>query len=296
GGIVSATSAWLLLRSGLFSDVTNLQIILALSSVALCIVPFIIYHLVSAVPSEELHGYEAGYKLQKIRHKAHKDEKQSVMNSMLSGLFMLFKYPYVMGIFGMSFFFELISQALKVENIIFGKTASHSLSEFTAFLLWQALLVHIVAFIVVVFGTRALISYLGERRSLLVIPAATGLSMIAFVLRPSYSSAIFAFVVTRSVNYAFAAPLRESLYIPTVKEVQFKSKSWIDGVGTKFSKTCASSFNMYTDGLVGSALLGVQTVFFGAVISLWFLVAYALGLRFEKALKRNEVIGSGEVL
>lgn len=296
GGIISAGGAWLLLRSNVFSDVANLQIILALSSLALCVVPFIIYYLVTEVPHKELHGYEAGYKLEKIRHNTHKDENIPVMQSMLSGLLMLFKYPYVMGIFGMSFFFELISQALKVENIIFGKHVSHTLSEFTAFLLWQALLVHLVAFFVVMFGTRALISYLGERRSLLVIPAATGLSMIAFVLRPSYSSAIFAFVITRSVNYAFAAPLRESLYIPTVKEVQFKSKSWIDGVGTKFSKTCASSFNMYTDGLTGSVLLGVQTMFFGAVIGLWFVVAYVLGRRFEKAIKRNEVIGSSEVL
>ncbi|MBA3751188.1 hypothetical protein H0X06_00080 [Candidatus Dependentiae bacterium] len=296
GGIIAAGGAWVLLRSGLFSDVANLQIILALSSIALCFVPLIIYYLVTKVPQKELHGYEAGYKLQKIRHATHKDEGFTVVHSMFSGLVMLFKYPYVMGIFGMSFFFELISQALKVENIIFGKHVSNTLSEFTAFLLWQALLVHLVAFFVVTFGTRALISYLGERRSLLLIPAATGLAMIVFVLYPSYSSAIFAFVVTRSVNYAFAAPLRESLYIPTVKEVQFKSKSWIDGVGVKFSKTCASSFNMYTDGLVGTALLGVQSVFFGLVISFWFLVAYVLGLRYEKAVKRNEVIGSGEIL
>jgi ATP:ADP antiporter, AAA family len=294
GGIVCASSAWFLLMSGRFSDVTNIQALLALSSVFLSLVPLVIYFLVKYVPQRDLHGYEAAYKLQKERTKRHDEEQASVFSSMLSGLVMLFKYPYVMGIFGMSFFFELISQALKVENIIFGKTTCSSLSEFTAFLLWQALLVHIVAFLVVLFGTRALISYLGERRSLLLIPAATGIAMLGFVLRPSYATAIFAFVVARSVNYAFAAPLRESLYIPTVKEVQFKSKSWIDGFGTKFAKTCASSFNMYTDGLVGSVLLSVQTTFFSIVVLFWFLVAYALGWRFEKAVKRNEVIGAEE--
>ena len=79
---------------------------------------------------------------------------------MLSGLVMLFKYPYVMGIFGMGFFYELISQALKVENIIFGKTATSTISGFTAFLLWQALLMHAVAFLVVVFwntGSHSLV-------------------------------------------------------------------------------------------------------------------------------------------
>lgn len=293
GGISCAVAAWFLLTSGWYSDVINLQVLLACSSVLLCFVPLFVYLLVTKVPHKDLHGYEAGYQLEKERHRAH--QPTSWMESMLSGLILLFKYPYVMGIFGMTFFFELVSQALKVENIVFVKTVSRTLSDFTAALLWQAILVHIVAFFVVVFGTRALIGLLGERRSLLVIPAATGLAVLAFVISPSYATAVFAFVVTRSVNYAIAAPLRESLFIPTLKEIQFKSKSWIDGVGQKFAKTCASSFNMYTDGLIGPALLAAQTSFFSVIVFFWFIVAYLLGWRFEKALKRNEVIGEAEI-
>jgi ATP:ADP antiporter, AAA family len=295
GGITIAGISWIVLKKSLLSDVANLQVILGLASTMLCGVPFLIYYLIKNVPQHELHGYEAAYKLEKERQQLSKEEEPGWFHGILAGLMLLFKYPYVMGIFGMSFFFELINQALKIESIIFGKNASHTLSEFMAFLLWQALLVHIVAFIVVVFGTRALIGYLGMKRSLMLVPTATGLSMLGFILRPSYATAIFSFVVTRSVNYAFAAPLRESLYIPTIKEVQFKSKSWIDGVGIKFAKTCASSFNMYTDGLVGPALLAVQSSFFSVVTLLWLLVAYALGWRFEKAVKRNEVIGAREV-
>ncbi len=293
GGITAASAAWFLLTSGRYSDVINLQACLGASSILLMFVPLFVYLLVTKVPHKDLHGYEAGYQLERERHKAH--YKASWFESMTSGLVLLFKYPYVMGIFGMTFFFELVSQALKVENIVFVKTVSRTLSEFTAALLWQAILVHIVAFTVVLFGTRALIAFLGERRSLLVIPAATGLSVIAFVMKPSYATAVFAFVVTRSVNYAIAAPLRESLFIPTLKEIQFKSKSWIDGVGQKFAKTCASSFNMYTDGLVAPALVAAQTSFFSAIVFFWFIVAYFLGWRFERALKRNEVIGEAEI-
>ena len=293
GGIIAAVSAWFLLRSGLFSDVVNHQVCLGASSILLLFVPLFVYLLVTKVPHKDLHGYEAGYQLEKERHKAH--HKVSWMESMMSGLVLVFKYPYVMGIFGMTFFFELVSQALKVENIVFVKTVTRTMSDFTAALLWQALLVHIVAFFVVVFGTKALITALGERKALLTIPAATGLSVLAFILKPSYATAVFAFVVTRSVNYAIAAPLRESLFIPTLKEIQFKSKSWIDGVGQKFAKTCASSFNMYTDGLVAPALLAAQTSFFSGIVFFWFLVAYFLGWRYEKAVKRNEVIGEAEV-
>ena len=290
GGILTAGSACLFLQSGWFNDVVNLQVLLAVSSIILLFVPLIIYRLVTVVPRKNMHGYEAAYQVEKERSAQQKES--SAFTSMLSGLLMLFKYPYVMGIFGMSFFFELVNQAIKVESIVFGKEASTTLSGFTQFLLWQALLVHVVGFFVVVFGTRALIQALGERRSLMLIPTLTGLSIIGFIFRKNYINAVIAFVVTRSVNYAFAVPLRESLYIPTVKEIQFKTKSWIDGIGTKFAKMCASSFNMYTSSLGAQVLLAVQSSFFSVALVTWFITAYLLGRRFEKAVARNEVIGS----
>ena len=98
-----------------------------------------------------LTGLSAAYHLEKKQL----NKSESWISSMLAGLTMLFKYPYVMGIFGMSFFFELINQALKVEGLIFGKSQAATLSAFTSFLLVQALLVHIIGFFVVVFGTKA---------------------------------------------------------------------------------------------------------------------------------------------
>ena len=295
GGILWAVICWAVLTSGRWNDVQNLQFLLAGSSVLLGFVPLAIYLLVNKIPHAELHGYEAGYQLRKEMKVHHVEEKMTVFHSMFSGLALLFQFPYVLGIFGMSFFFELVSQTLKVENVIFVKTVSNNMTEFTSFLLWQAILVHVVAFLVALFGTRAIVTFFGERRSLLLIPGVTGLSVVVFLLKPSYATAIFAFVVTRSVNYAFAAPLRESLYIPTIKEIQFKSKAWIDGFGSKFAKTCASSFNMYCDGLVGATLVTMQTSFFSLVVILWFFVAYALGWRFERAVKNNEVIGGSSL-
>ena len=292
GGIFLALIGLSILLSGAFSDVVSLQLLLAYSSVILGLVPFAIYYLVNKVPKDELHGYEAGYQLRKESRRHHIGEKRPFFQSIFSGLTLLFQYPYVMGIFGMSFFFELISQALKIENIIFAKTTTTDLSELTSFLLKQQMLVHTIAFVVVLFGTRKIITALGERRSLLLIPLSTGLAVVAFLVSQSVSTAVFAYVITKSVNYAFANPLVESMYIPTVKEIQFKSKNWIDGFGKKFSKTCAMSFNMYSSGLVGTALLTAQSIFFGFVIFFWCIAAYLLGWRFEKAIKNNEVIGS----
>ncbi len=292
GGILCAGLGWVLLLRASISEVVRMQVLLASASAILGFVPLAIFYLVNKVPKDELHGYEAGYQLRKESRRHHVGKKKTFIESITGGLALLFQYPYVMGIFGMSFFFELISQVLKIENIKFAKIATANVAELTSFFLWQAILVHVVAFVVALFGTRAIITAVGERISLILIPTVTGLSVIAFLVSPSISTAMLAFVVTRSVNYAFAQPLRESLYIPTVKEIQFKSKAWIEGFGLKFAKTCASSFSMYSSGLVGTGLLTALTSFFSVVIFLWCIVAHVLGGRYEQAIKTNEVIGS----
>jgi len=294
GGILTAGSACWLLRSNMFSDAVNLQILLGLSSFLLLFVPVIIYILEKVVPKRELHGYEAAYRVDKQIQREAKDKPW--FEGMVSGLVLLFKYPYVMGIFGMTFFFELVNQVIKVENILFGKSSSSNLSVFTDFLLLQALLVHIVGFFVVIFGTRTIMRVLGEKRALVFIPVITGISVLGFLIKPYYLTAVIAFVVTRAVNYALAVPLRESLYIPTIKEIKFKTKSWIDGMGSKFAKMTASSFNACSGYIGFDMLINAQAIFLIFTIFSWIVAAYALGKKFEKSVEQNEVIGSAEVL
>lgn len=296
GGILTALISCWLLTSYIFNDIVNHQLLMGVSSLILLTVPFVVFLLIKLVPGKNLHGYEAAYQVDIERHKEEEKKHGLVSNlaSMLEGLWLLFKYPYVLGIFGLSFFFEVINQAFKIENIVFGVSSATNLSGFSSFLLTQAMFVHIAGLIVVLFGTRAIIKALGEKKALVLVPTLTGLSVLYFVFRQSQFAATVAFVVSRSINYAFAVPLRESLYIPTIKEVQFKSKSWIDGFGTKFAKSFAAFFNSQTDGLSDSVRLTFQAAFFSVTIFAWFISSYALGKRFERAVERNEVIGSGE--
>jgi len=116
--------------------------------------------------------------------------------------------------------------------------------------------------------------------------------LIIFVLSNHNPYALIAaYVVLKSVNYGFSWPVRESLYIPTIKEIKFKSKSWIDAFGSKFAKTSGGMFNYCTEGLAAGLFLSMHAIFFTGIIALWFLTAYLLGNRFEKAVKRDEVIG-----
>ncbi len=293
GGILFSGTAYLVLKSCWIPDILGIQLLLGITSIFLLLVPVSIYYLIKLVPRKDLHGYEAAYIVNKEhRKKEHKGEQtESWFSGMTSGITMLFKYPYALGIFGMSFFFEIVNQVIKVENILFGKSFNNTMGGFASFLMGQALIVHIFGLFIVVLGTRFIINALGELKALILVPVVTGISIFLFITYQTWETALIAFVVTRAVNYALAVPLRESLYIPTIDEIRFKTKSWIDGMGTKFSKMASSSFNVYVDGLANGQKLTMQSIFFSITISCWLFIAYLLGKRFEKAVANNEVIG-----
>lgn len=294
GGMLTAGLAWIMLRYEFFgngdsriADLHNHQILLVLSSVLLFMVPIVIFFMVRRIPAKFLHGYEAAYQAEK--HK-------KVEAGMFSGLKLLFKYPYVLGIFGMSFFYEVLATVLSYLTITEAQTSSNSMSEALAYLLEIAFMAHFVGFFISYFGTTALFNKLGTRRCLMLIPLTSGLALLYFMLSSSTATALqIVFVLFRSINYAFSWPLRESLYIPTIKEIKFKSKSWVDAFGSKFAKSSGSAFNLFIEWMGPALIVLSQSIFFATLIGCWLITAWVLGRRFERAVARNEVIGIEEV-
>lgn len=295
GGMLSAAIAiWLLgwhtLQGDLyFSDVANHQILLLIAAIFLLTVPGVLYMLMKKVPGRYLHGYEAAYQIEKQR--ACEEKELGGFERTVAGLIALVKYPYMLGIFGMLFFYEVINVVFGYERLGVGQAASSTISGMSAFLLEQQLWVHFIGLIIVLFGARTLINLLGEKWSLLLVPLSTGILLTYFMLDRSSASVLIVFVAVRSINYAFANPLRESLYIPTVKEMKFKTRSWIDAFGSKIAKASGSTFNILATGLSHGGGGFINAAFFTTVIGLWTATAYLMGRRYERAIKNNEVIG-----
>jgi ATP:ADP antiporter, AAA family len=291
GGMLAAACAWYLLRmneSGylLLGHTLKHQILLAVSSVMLLCVPIILFLLIRAVPGRYLHGYEAVYKVEK-----HRSEKGKAETGILSGLIMLLRYPYTMGIFCIALFYEVIQAVLSYQRLGIAQENASSASDVSAYLFSLSFFTHFAGFLISLLGTRALLSKFGERNCLLMVPFFTTLLFIFFRINSTLFAFHVLFVMFRSIHYAFSSPLRESLYIPTVKEIKFKSKSWIDSFGTKFARGIGSAFNGATSGLSMAMFLMAESIFFSGIICCWFVVAYLLGRRFEKAIARNEAIG-----
>ncbi len=207
------------------------------------------------------------------------------------GLILLLRYPYVLGIFGMVYFYEVIATVLSYLRIGIAQADAHSIAQISASLLGMVFWVHMVGFFLSLFGTSTMMNRLGERTCLMLIPLMSGVLLLYLMIETTTWALTLAFIALKAVNYAFAWPIRESLYIPTIKAIKFKSKSWIDAFGSKFAKAGGSSFNMFVSHLGPALSVPAHSFFFAGVVGLWFLVAFFLGVRFDRAVARNEVIG-----
>jgi len=294
GGMFSSGIAWFLLsynthcRWGLGCTDTNMHVFLMIgSSLILMIVPFVITMMMKVVPGRYLHGYEAAYQFEKKQSKSGKEE-----TGILAGIWMFAKYPYVFGIFCTIFFYEMLSAVLSYMRLGVAQSASGDISGVSCFLFKVVFFTHLIGFIISLFGTRAIVTYLGERLSLLVMPVAMGTLLFYLMISKSPSALIAAFVALRSIYYAFNQPVTELLYIPTVKDMKFKSKSWIDTFGKKLARAGGSGFNIVASSLTTSVAGSIHGIFFGSIVILWSFVSLMLGKRYYKAIAQGEVIGA----
>lgn len=293
GGMFAAALAWYIfnlssqLAHPYLTHVIAHQMILVVSTLFLALVPMVAVLFIKKVPGHLLHGYEAAYQQEKS-----KQDTVAPKPSMFAGLEMFVKYPYVLGIFGMVFFYETVSTVLGYLRLGAAETGAESISDVSKVLFEIAFKAHFIGFLISLIGTQALLSRLGTRVCLMLIPLSMGGILFYLIFETSPHGLRNAFVVFTALNYAFLAPVRESLYLPTVKEIKFKSKSWIDAFGSKFAKTAGSMFNVFASKMGASLLLPVYSFFFAGIVCMWFGVAFLLGRRFEKAVVNNEVIGS----
>lgn len=295
GGMLSAGLGWAFLYYSTwfytqgFTDTSMIQMLLGISSLGLLFMPLIIWRMIKVVPGQYLHGYEAAYQLEKQQSKAGKEQ-----TGMWSGLLMLIKYPYTFGIFGLVLFYEVVSSVLSYQRLGMAQKMSCGVAGVSCFLLGLSFAVHMTGFFISLFGTRALVTKLGERLSLILIPVSTGTLLFYYLYSTSPYSLLVSFVVVRAIYYALTQPINEALYIPTVKAIKFKSKSWIDTFGKKMAKGVGYGLNGIM-AFFGEAWFHVMHVgLFGLVLGIWVIVAYLLGKKFDRAVSHQEVIGAEE--
>lgn len=261
----------------IYSDVSLYSFIMKVAGISIFILPFIIIIMSAILPYDELIGYNK-----------EGDIKNNKINSF--GLLALVKNSYVLGIFGMIFFWEVINFIFNNLRLNTAFDTSSNIAQISAFLFQSTMYMHIIGLLFVIFGTSVFVRKLGERVALLLIPILTGIIIFTFIFcqNPLLITVIYPFI--GAINYSLSRPLRESLFIVTSKNIQFSTKQWIDSFGTKFSKTCGSLYTILLQYIPHQIVYSFQIGFFITLFSFWIILAYYLGKKWKEAISNNKII------
>ena len=306
GGMFAASISWYLLNlqcSGrtICSDAGMFQIIFTGMSLLLCFIPLVVLYLVRVIPKTHMVGYKKAYQYDEKKEKENKQDlgfwrdSWRTFKGMFSGLYVILRYPYVFGIFLMLFFWDIVNATFNYMRLGVVRETATGAVRMGEDLFSQVFFMHLIGLVIVLVGTKTLVSFIGMRRSLVMIPVTIGSVVFVYLFSGGAFPIWIAFVIMRAFNYAFAYPLREGLYIPTTKDTKFKAKTWIDSFGSKIAKASGSSYIMLSQQVVGIGLIGalpLNIAFYGVIVACWAIVAGLLGRKYEQVVASNEIVGA----
>lgn len=251
-----------------------------------------IYYFMKTMPAEQLVGNKESAKTEK--------QKEGFWEGFISGLKLLLTRPYLIGVFVVSTFYEIISQIVDYQMKAQVDICPDYCGEvgFATFQAIYGMLANSLAFIIALLGTSYIINKLGTRVALLVYPIITLISFILFFIyfnftSPSVLSLLWAtlglMVILKGVSYAVNNPTKEMMYIPTSKDVKFKSKGWTDMFGGRMGKLSGARVsNIFKQSIPDLMYFG--TLFSFGLIGVWMVAALFVGRKNAELIKNNEII------
>lgn len=286
GGILTTLISLFVLGVTFLADWQSISLLVLFASFLLVGAAFFLYQIIRKIPREELHGYEAAYKAS--IEKEHSVKKTSIFE----GLRLMLTEPYVMGIFSMVCCFEVVNIIFDYKmEVLMSIETNNNIQAMSRFMMIYTGSFQALSFLFAFFGTTNFLRYIGVRVGVFVMPFLMIVLGAVLFVYPSLNVVFFVLVISRALNYGFNNPIREVLYIPTIKDIQFKSKAWIDSFGRTISKSSGSVVNLLTAFQSVNVQAAIMFSFIMSVSSIWLVVAYFMGKKYVETINNNEVIG-----
>lgn len=262
-----------------------------LTALCMFIIVGMMWYFMKVIPSHELVGNKEAAATEK--------KTEGFFEGFISGLLLLITRPYLMGVFVISTLYEICLQVVDYQMHAQASRLPELASEI-AFNRFEGIFgvsANVLSFVIALIGTSYIIKRFGIRISLLIYPilfmVAISALLLFFYTAPIDAHLVWAtfgvFMVVKSISYALNNPLKEMMYIPTSKDAKFKSKSWIDMFGGRFTKACGSRItNLFKHNLSDLMVYGTFISF--GIIGVWLAAAFYVGRKHEKLLSDGTII------
>ena len=283
GGILTPLISWLLLEKSSMAAATTIPILTLGASMFLAGAIYFIYRIKNSVPDNYLQGYQGSTK---------SDDESVSTPGIFEGLRLMVKEPYVLSIFGLVFGYEVINIIFDYQmHVLMSIETNNQVGAMSSFMMMYTGTFQALSFLFALFGTSKLLKAFGVQQCLLLMPLAVMVLAVLPILYPKLITIFIVMVIMRALNYGFNHPLREILFIPTVKDIQFKSKAWIESFGRTLSKSTGSTLNFVAIMHAPFWCLLIESAFSLVLAFVWLFMAIALGRRYVKTIADGTMIG-----
>jgi AAA family ATP:ADP antiporter len=254
-------------------------LLVAAAGIFTFIAAIVIKKLVATVPSEALVGFRQEKK------------ETSKKTKLFEGFALLLKKPYVFGIFIIFYFYEVIFTIVEYQATLFLSTYTENSVHGVSFpLFFCATISQIIGLFITIFITTILLKKVRLSYILSIMPLCTLAIFISLIIHPGMFTVIAALTLLPAIHYSINSPAREMLFVPTSKEIQFKSKAWIDSFGRTISKSSGSAINMFFVRFSPLMSLGINSIISTFLVASWLLCVRLLGKAYQQAVDKDEVI------
>jgi len=290
GGISTPLISWLLIQKTSLPGSISIPILIIATSLFLLLASFCISRIIKKIPHQLLHGYEAAYKVDK------RQSKSKVKVGLLQGLMLMITKPYVLAIFGITYSYEVISVILDYQmQILMSIANNNAILGMSSFMFIYTASFQGLGLVFALFGTSNFLRWIGVKKCLLIMPLMTILLMLSLLAYPSLSMIFIIMVLLRALNYGFNAPIKEILYIPTTKNIKFKSKAWIESFGRSLSKTSGSTLNLIAQAKNTLNIIRLDSIYAIGISIVWTIISCFIGKKYNEIIENNQVIGEDDL-
>ena len=204
------------------------------------------------------------------------------------GLKLLLTRPYLIGIFVIATTHEIIHMILEYQLMLKADLTCATTENVIEFFGFYHQTISALSLAISLIGASFLIRRLGISRCLIIFPTVAAITTAVVWFKPTLWMLFGAMVIIKGTHFAFNAPCREILFIPTSNDIKFKAKSWIDGFGDRLLKGVGSGIN----AMFASA---TTLMFFGPLIalgiaSMWLTVALAVGKKHTALVEEGKIV------
>jgi len=216
--------------------------------------------------------------------------KDKPKTGFLEGLRLLLKQPYLLGIFIVTTGYEAIGVFLEFQMNLLAHSRYPTKELFAEFYGRYGFYTNGLAFIFALVGTSFFLRTFGLRICLLLFPIATATIVCTTRLFPVLPVVLGSMIILKGMSYSLNTPSKEILYIPTSRDVRFKTKGWIDIFGVRSVKASGAGINAFLGKLAPAESIAYITPVLLFLASGWLIVARLVGIKHHKLEKKNQII------